>query len=275
MATQQDVIETARNFLRDFPRFFQVTRPKIGYTYQLGHRNVAATGLWVATDTGGTATQLTAEEYVIRERDGVLRIDSSVALTGVDNILVEGDYYEWLTPDDLTFYSQHAIDLVLSGLQGVSISNASAPVVDAVAMSTVVHALWGLLTEFSRDVDVIASESVHIPASQRFRMVQSLLTQWEAEYKALAQALNIGVERIEVFNLRRRSRTTERLVPLYREREIGDFGPLERVWTETADGKIELVEPEDDLREDVYVDGEPPEGLTNASYFPGYNSVYY
>ena len=276
MATQADVIEVARNFLRDFPRFFQVTRPKIGYTYQLGHRNVTTTGLWVATETGGTATPLTTAQYSVRERDGVLRIDQGVDLSSVDNILVEGDYYEWLTPSDLEFYSQHAIDLTFVNLHGVSLENASKPLVDVVGMGTIVHALWGLLTEFSRDVDVIASESVHIPASQRFRMVQSMLDQWEEEYQRHAKALNIGIERIEVFNLRRRSRTTERLVPIYREREIGDFGPLERIWVEPDSGEIELSkeQEEDGLREDVYVDGEPPEGMTNASYFPGYNNNY-
>ena len=274
MATQADVIEVARNFLRDFPRFFQVTRPKVGYTYQLGHRNIDATSVWVATETSGTATPLTSDQYSIRERDGVLRIDQGVDLSTVDNIMIEGDYYEWLTPGDLTFYSQHAIDLTFVTLHGVSLETASKPLVDVTGMATVVHALWGLLTEFSRDVDVIASESVHIPASQRFRMVQAMLAQWEEEYQRHARALNIGIERIEVFNLRRRSRTTERLVPIYREREIGDFGPLERIWVEPDSGEIELqkAQEEDELREDVLVDGEPPSGLTNSSYFPGYNT---
>jgi hypothetical protein len=198
-----------------------------------------------------------------------------VDLGTVDNIMVEGDYYEWFTPSDLTFYSDHAITLTLSNVHGVTMQNAGPALVEVIGLATLVHSLWGLLTEFSRDVDVIASESVHIPASQRFRMVQSLLTQWEAEYQKNAQALNIGIDRIEVFNLRRRSRTTERLVPVYRERDIGDFGPLERVWNTTDDGVIDLEEQDDELREDVYIDGSPPEGLTNSSYFPGYGAVYY
>jgi hypothetical protein len=269
MATNADVIEVARNFLRDFPRFFQYENTSGRQTQQLGHMK------YVATVTGGTPTTLTAAQYTMIERDGVIRVDPAVDVSAADSLIVEGFYYEWLTPADLAFYAQHSIDITFSTLPNMSIANASKAVVDVVGMGALVHALWGLLTEYARDVDVIASESVHIPASQRFRMVQSLLSQWEEEHKKHAEALNIGIGRIEVFNLRRRSRTTERLVPLYREREIGDFGPLERIWNEPEDGVINLEEPADDLREDVLVDGEPPQGLTNSSYFPGYGGVYY
>jgi hypothetical protein len=275
MATNADVIEVARNFLRDFPRFFQYENTSGRQTQQLGHMNVSVNDLYVATVSGGTPTQLTSTQYTLIERDGVVRIDPAVDVSAADSLIVEGFYYEWLTPADLAFYSQHAIDLTFSTLPNMSIANASEAVVKVTGMATIVHALWGLLTEYARDVDVIASESVHIPASQRFRMVQSLLSQWQEEHKKHAEALNIGINRIEVFNLRRRSRTTERLVPTYQEREIGDFGPLTRIWNDPEDGTIELEEPDDELREDVYVDGPPPQGLTNSSYFPGYGGVYY
>lgn len=274
MATQADVIEIARGYLRDFPRFFQVERPKVGFTYDMGHVNVATDGLWVATLSGGTATPLTVDQYDLQERDGVIRIDQGVDMSSVDTVLVEGSHYQWLTPSDLEFYSEVAIQLHEHNLT-INLSAMAPAVVKVVGMGAIVQALWGLVTEYSRDVDVIASESVHIPASQRFRMVNQLLNQWQAEYEKYAKSLNIGLDRIEVLNLRRQSRTTNRLVPLYKEREIGDFGPLERIWTEVDDGVIALEDQDDDLREDVFVDGEPPEGLTNASYFPGYGAVYY
>lgn len=276
MATQQEVIDVARQYLRDFPRFFQVSLGKIGYTYNLGHMNVSGVDLWVGTQNHGVTTQLNSSQYELNERDGVLKLDFALDMDSVDTVLIEGSYYEWLTPTDMDFYSEVAIDLHEHNLE-TKLDTMAPAVVKIVGMGALVQALWGLLTEYSRDVDVIASESVHIPASQRFRMVQQLLTQWQGEYSKYAKSLNIGLDRMEVMNLRRVSRTTGRLVPTYKSRELGDVGPLERVWIDNDKGTIELGEEAgvDDLREDVLVDGEPPEGLTNSSYFPGVGGVYY
>lgn len=275
MATKDDVVTIARNFLRDFPRFFQIERPISGRTYSVGHVNVSSDDLWVALFDGSTATEVSSSDYSVNERDGVIRIASSVDFTGQTHVLIEGTHFQWLTPSDLEFYAQISIELHEHNID-VSLANAAKAVVNVVGIGAIVHALWGLLTEYSRDVDVIASESVHIPASQRFRMVQSLLAQWQDEYEKYARSLNIGLDRAQVLNLRRRSRTTERLVPVYRERELGDWAPLERVWGNIESGKVEISEETDDLREDVYVDSEEPLiGSTNTQYYPGYGPAYY
>ena len=98
-------------------------------------------------------------------------------------------------------------------------------------------------------------------------MVSSLLDYWTNEYNRRAQALNIGLERLEVVNLRRVSRTTNRLVPLYKPREVGDYGPIERIYPEIDDGVIDIEELPDDIREEVYVDGEPPTGYLSTGYY--------
>lgn len=276
MATIDDVVEIARNYLRDFPRFFQVEiSTQVGRTYDLKHVNVDGDSLYVASVTDGSPAAIPPASYQLRERDGVLRISSSYDMTGVDYVAVEGDHYEWLTPADLKFYAEMAVDLHTHNLS-TPLATMAPAVVKVIGINAIVQALWGLLSEYSRDIDVISGESVHIPASQRFRMVQSLLQYWEDEYKRLAQALNIGLDRIEVLNLRRRSKLTNRLVPLYKEREVGDYAPFERLWPEIDDGVINLDGDEDsDDREDVYVDSAPPEGLTNQSYYPGSGQGYY
>jgi hypothetical protein len=255
-----EIVELARNYLRDFPRFFQSTRMVTGRTYELGYVNVNATDLYVATVEGGVPTALTPADYQLRERDGVLRIAPGVDLTGVESIVVEGDHYEWLTPGDLEFYAQVAIDQHTHNIS-LPLANMAPAVKDVIGIYTLVQALWGLLSEYSRDIDVISSESVHIPASQRFRMVQSLLEYWEKEYKRLAQALNIGLDRIEVLTLRRVSKLTNAYVPVYKAKEVGDTQPTERLWPETDSGVLSLEEQQEDLREDVFVDGVPPQGL--------------
>ena len=103
MADLAEISTIARNYLRDFPRFFQVTRSPVGKTYDLSHMNIDTTSLYVATVSGGTPTEITSDDYDLDARNGVIRLHN--AITGVDSLIVEGTHYEWLTPDDLDFYT--------------------------------------------------------------------------------------------------------------------------------------------------------------------------
>jgi len=186
MATFDDVANIARTYLRDFPRFFQTSLAVAGRTYQLGHVNVDSSSLYVAVyiPSGGAASALSAAEYSLDVRNGVLRLAES-APVGAE-LLIEGYYYEWVTPDDLNFYTKRAIEKHLIALE-TSLSNLTDVVINAIGIAAIVECLWALMTEYSRDIDVITSESVHIPASQRFRMVQSLLSQWRPNTSAMPQ----------------------------------------------------------------------------------------
>ena len=254
----------ARTYLRDFPRFFQVTFDVAGRTYELGHTNIDSESLWVATYTSNATTELAPTQYSLDERNGILRLTSTP--TQGSKIMVEGYFYEWVTPSDLDFYTQRAVEKHIRALN-VGIDELSDMMVNAIGIAAITECLWALMTEYSRDIDVITSESVHIPASQRFRMVQALLSQWEAEYKRHATALNIGIDRVEVFSLRRTSRTTNRLVPLYKPKEFGDYSPLERLWPDIDTGVIDREVSDDNLREDVFVDTTPRSGQTTNAYY--------
>lgn len=266
MANIETITTIARTYLRDFPRFFQTTFGVAGRTYQLGHTNVDKSNLYIAqyTPGSGTASALTSTtDYSVDVRNGVIRLATTPTGT---HLLIEGYYYEWVTPDDLLFYSQRALEKHLHSLN-VPLEGLSDAVVNAIGIAAICESLWALMTEYSRDIDVITSESVHIPASQRFRMVQALLAQWEAEYARHATALNIGIDRLEVFSLRRVSRTTNRLVPLYRQKEIGDYGPLERLWPTIDDGVLDPERKDDDLRTDVFIDGMPPTAMPVNTFY--------
>jgi hypothetical protein len=97
-------------------------------------------------------------------------------------------------------------------------------------------------------------------------MLQSLCQTWELEYRKHANNLNIGPERIDQFSLRRVSRTTNRYVPLYLAKELGDYGPMERIFAEKTEGHL-ILEEEESLRTDVFVDSEPPTGFTNNAFY--------
>lgn len=260
----EEVTTIARNFLRDFPKFFQTSFEATTRTYELGHPNIDIDSLYIAIYTSSTPTELAASAFSLDARNGILRLGSTPAANS--SLMVEGYHYEWILPNDLTFYAKHAIEEHAYNLS-TPLENMSEIVINTIGIATVVHSLWALLSEYSRDIDVMTSESVHIPGSQRFRMVQSLLEYWQAAYDKNARALNIGVNRIEVMNLSRVSRITNRYIPIYRGREIGDYGPIERVFPDRDKGTIDVENQGDDLREDVFVETNPPSSLYNTGHF--------
>jgi len=259
-----EVTTVARNYLRDFPKFFQVSFDAVGRTYELGQPNIDVDSMWIATNVGASVTTLTASQYSLDSRNGILRLVTTPASNA--KIMVEGYHYEWVSPQDLEFYASQAISQHTFSLE-IPLENMSALIIETIGIGTIVEALGALMSEFSRDIDVMTSESIHIPASQRFRMVQSLLSYWTNQYETQARALNIGVDRIEIFNLRRVSRTTNRYVPIYNAKEIGEYGPIERIFPNQDKEVIQLEEaPIDNLREDVYIDTSPPTGYTNNTF---------
>ena len=265
MADLSTITNIARTYLRDFPKFFQTSFDVVGRTYELGQINIDADSLWVAvyTSTSGTASALTSSQYSIDERNGVLRLSSTYEAN--TKLLIEGYYYEWVTPADLDFYAQRALEKHLHTVN-LQVAQLADVVINAIGIAAICESLWALMTEYSRDIDVLTSESIHIPASQRFRMVQALLMQWEKEYERHATNLNIGFDRLEVFNLRRVSRTTNRLIPIYKQKEFGDYSPTERLWPMIDDGVINPEVKGDSLREDVYIDTTPISGQTTNAY---------
>jgi hypothetical protein len=259
----EHTVTLARNYLRDFPKFFQVSFDVVGRTYELGQPNIDSTTIWVASLNGASATPLASTAYSIDERNGIIRFANTP--TG-SKVMVEGYYYEWLLPKDLEFYAERSINFHEPTID-TPLEQANPAVLDVIGLGALVEALQALMTEFSRDIDVMTSESIHIPGSQRFRMLQSLCQQWEIEYRKHANNLNIGPERIAQFSLRRVSRTTNRLVPLYKSKEIGDYGPMERIFSEDTEGHILLTEKDEPLRQDVYIDTDPPEGITTNAFY--------
>lgn len=260
----EHTVQLARNYLRDFPKFFQVSFDAVGRTYELGNPNIDADSLWVATVVNSTVTELTTSQYSLDVRNGVLRLTTTPA-SGA-KLLIEGYYYEWLLPADLEFYAERSINFHKPTIN-IPLEQANQAVLDVIGLGALVEALQALMTEFARDIDVMTSESIHIPGSQRFRMLQSLIQQWEMEYRKHANNLNIGPEKIDQFSLRRVSRTTNRLVPLYAAKEIGDYGPMDRIWAEPSEGHILITEKDEPLREDVLIDTEPPTAYTTNAFY--------
>jgi hypothetical protein len=259
----EHTVQLARTYLRDFPKFFQVSFDAIGRTYELGQTNVDNSTLWIASTTGASATELTTSDYSIDNRNGILRLANTP--TSGTKIMVEGYYYEWILPEDLQFYAERSINYHIPTIH-IPLEQANAAVLDVIGIGALVEALQALMTEYARDIDVMTSESVHIPASGRFRMLQGLVQQWETEYRKHANNLNIGPESLQQFNLRRVSRTTNRFVPLFQPKELGDYGPRTRIFAENSEGTIPVSQPNEPLREDIFIDMDPPYGYVSNTF---------
>lgn len=236
-ATIDGVVSQARSLLRDFPHFFEVDLGRVTTsTIRLPHPNIDGSTLQVyyAPDPGVVAdesqtvvlTASNASDWTVDERNGLLKFRNTGVLG--KNVIVAGYFYEWFIKEDLEYYSNalvsehlHGRDLVLEDMDLME--------VDVVAMGAVARALWSLVTQFATEVDVQTPEGMSIPAHQRFEQVWTLFQHWEGEYGRRAGALNVGIMAIRVFQMRRTSLQTGRLVPIYVPREYDDPRPPRRV----------------------------------------------
>lgn len=223
MTTLAEVSSVARNLSRDFGTFFEVNFASVGSTLRLPHPLVEPNALSVINNDGG----LEVPDFVLNARNGLLKIPNPSQYE--EGVYVSGLYYEWFLDADLEFFSNILATEHLYHRPGMTLGNIGGAEVEVMGIGTLVQALWSLLAEFATDIDVSTPEGINIPAHQRYQQVQSLITYWEKRYDEKAALLNVGLKRMETFTLRRVSRMTNRLVPIYRPREIDNPRPPIRI----------------------------------------------
>ena len=224
--TATALADRARNLIRDFPMYFEEVRePLPGPTVKLSRMMVGT--LEIRSIETGTA--VAASAYALDTRNGVVRFTDSSALSA--GVQINGYYYEWFMPEDLEYFAEIAMAEHLHGRTDVAgFEGFSYEEQHATAILAIATALGSLLTELALDIDVSTPEGMMIPAHMRFQQVQQLFQYWSAQYAQKAAMLNLGLERMEVFDLRRVARLTNRLVPEFRNREIDDPRPPVRVF---------------------------------------------
>lgn len=236
MATMADFTTGARTLLRDFPQFFEVDQgPLNTLTIRLPHPLISAAtvSVYVSDTTVDPIVTVKTTAWQLDERNGLIKLTDDSFLG--KRVVINGYYFTWFLDSDLSFHAKQVWgemtyygDLTLVGL-----SDAQEEVVD---LGTVVHALWSLAIELSLDIDVSTPEGMFIPARQRFTQVMQMLGVYEEEYTSKAGMMNMGLGALEQFKLRRVALLTGRYVPVYKDREIDDHYPPERLYPPIPEG---------------------------------------
>lgn len=272
MATEAEIIERVRLELGDQPEPFRQTYRGNGLQdeFDLPSERVSTTGLRVFKTHPTTLVNTTlvlGTDFTLDAENGVLRM--STALVQDWMLTAEGVAFGLFTDEELTHFvheavlqhtNSHTSSVRYRDSRGfiryeraeVELSNLPEVENLLVAILATIEALWALSTDAATDIDITTSEGTHVPRSQRFAQLRVQIDVLTEKYKTLCGQLNVGLYRIEISNLRRVSRTNNRLVPVFVEREYDDNSAPIRIL------------PEIDTREADF-DG-PPSPAGNTYY---------
>lgn len=232
MAELADIVTRVRTELGDAQKQFKFTATGTGTLkdFYLNTKPVELTGLLVTVN--GTAIAYPAG-YTLEDDLGIIHFVTAPALNSA--IVVQGLSVRYFLNDDLeTFVNTAVLQHTDNRTDqfGTTVTIYSIPPVEEypIAILATVEALWCLATDSSFDINITAPDGVMIPRSQRYQQLTGIIAQRMAQYQQLCAALNIGLLRLEIGVLRRVSRRTNKLVPIYMPQEVDDSRKPERVY---------------------------------------------
>jgi hypothetical protein len=222
MATTSSLVSRVRVELGDNGRSFvsQIISDGTTNRFKLDYSPVDAASVHVLVGS----TDVTSTSFV-EESTGYLTLVAIPADQVV--ITVSGTYYRYFSDVELTSLvtdavAQHSSGHVDSVGRKTTIDTLSAVEEYPVAIYAVTLALYTLATDASFDIDIAAPDGVSIPRSERYRQLMDMVQARQAQYRDLCYNLGIGLYNIDVYSLRRISKTTGRYVPVYKPQEVDD-----------------------------------------------------
>lgn len=232
MAVLADLISKVRTEINDQAKQFTKTFACDGATttFSLGYKPVDPATLLVKDNATILANPA---GYTVEALYGV--IHTTTAPVNGHTLTVSGDVWRYFSDDEITAFIntailQHTANRTDAFGSLITISTLPELEVYPLIVLCTVEALFALATDASYDIDIIAPDGVNIPRSERFRQLSALINQRMQHYKELCSMLNIGLWRIEMGTLRRVSRTTNKLVPIYMPQEVDDYSKPDRVY---------------------------------------------
>jgi hypothetical protein len=239
MADTESILRRVRRALGDQGKAFRVAFSADQEAYDLGHRHI--TDPVISLVSGSVVTDLPAESYELDAYFGTLVLDqplaedSSLLVTGTGYALFSDEELEEYISDALTQHTHERTDRVrtrdpVTGFieyveTPITLANLPPVEEELVAVLATILALWDLATDAATDVDVVTAEGTHLSRAQRYQQLMAHIASLREWYQTQCQQLQVGLSRIQMSTLRRVSRTTGRLVPIFREREYDEMGP--------------------------------------------------
>lgn len=223
--SRETAIAKTRLIFRDYGETFTDEFVSDGsrLSYDLSQTNVADT-LTVSLDGAPISSG-----FSLDERNGTLTFTTAPAEGDV--ITVTGVGGMFTIDQDMGVFIDIAFDLHAKGRTPALDWDTVTPAEEyAIALLAVRESLWAQIAEAASQVDVTTPEGMHIPGGQHFQQLMAMLDRVEAHYREFASVLNVGPWAIEMFTLRRVSRTTNRLVPVYVPQEFDDHSTPVRVY---------------------------------------------
>ena len=229
MATLSSLVERVRFELGDLPKSFvtQFISDISTNRYRLEHAPVDAAQVRVFKNGADIS-----DEVEIEENTGVLILPELPSID--DEFTVTGNYFRYFTTRELENIVNSAI-LHHSGRDAdslgrrITVDNLPSIEEYPVSLYATTLALYTLATDASFDINVFAPDGVTIPRSERYRQLMEMVDSRREQYRELCVQLGIGLYTIDVFTLRRISKTTNRYVPVYRPMEVDDRSRPQRV----------------------------------------------
>jgi hypothetical protein len=176
---------------------------------------------YVEESSGALVVTLTNAEYPTLVTAGQTVPNSGVQFT------VSGQYYRYFTASELSSLvtdaiAQHTAKHTDSMGRKITVTNL--PTLDEypVAVYATTLALYTLATDSAFDIDIQAPDGVTIPRAERYRQLMQMISVRQEQYRELCAYLGVGMYSIDIFTLRRISKTTNRYVPVYKPMEVDD-----------------------------------------------------
>jgi hypothetical protein len=223
VATITNLAGRLRSELGDFPKSFVYQTVADGTSQRYLIPYSPLDGLTLSVHVGGVDVSTGVE---VEEATGYIIFDNIP--THNASIVVAGNYYRYFTTEEIqnfvtTAFQQHTANH--NDAFGRTISLAMLNTLDEypVIVYASTLALYTLATDASFDIDITAPDGVNIPRSERYRQLMEMVQARKAQYVELCSQLGIGLYKIDVFTLRRTSKTTNQYVPVYMPQEVDDI----------------------------------------------------
>jgi hypothetical protein len=242
MATEASLIGHVRLELGDqlesFRDSFRGTGDKDDYN--LPARNITSLSVLTVGGDDAISTLTEGDDYTVDRVEGILTFTSPPEEDAL--YIVEGKANGIFTDDEIRHFLDAAVAQHLKGRttqrryrdghgfikydrKQMELEDLPKEEEVLVTLLATIEALWALSTDASTDIDVTTAEGTHIPRGQRWRQLISQIDILTDKYHDLSLMMGVGLHAPEVMDMRRVSRTTGRLVPVFQSREYDEHGP--------------------------------------------------